>query len=118
MVSEARKQSMAWIETDYSKHTHFQWKIKWRLEHLGALGIMGETAPSLSVSVFLGEDSIKCILFFSVFSIHPSITSGLIRQACSVLSGASTANSSTNYAPHFASWSTKSTHESLTLDLR
>ena len=26
---------MASMETDYSKHTH-----KWRLEHLGALGIM------------------------------------------------------------------------------
>ena len=25
--------------------THFRWKIKWRLEHLGALGIMGERAP-------------------------------------------------------------------------
>ena len=37
MVSEARKQSMAWMETDYSKHTYFRWKIKWRLEHLGAL---------------------------------------------------------------------------------
>ena len=33
---------MAWMETDYSKHTHFRWKIKWRLEHLGTLGIMGE----------------------------------------------------------------------------
>ena len=43
MFSEARKQSMAWMETDYSKH--FRWKIKWRLEHLGALGTMGETAP-------------------------------------------------------------------------
>ena len=36
---------MAWMETDYSKHTHFRWKIKWRLEHLGTLGIMGEVAP-------------------------------------------------------------------------
>ena len=36
---------MAWMETDYSKHSHFQWKIKWPLEHLGTLGIMGETAP-------------------------------------------------------------------------
>ena len=45
MVSEPRKQSMAWMETDFSKRTHFQWKIKWRLEHLSALGIMGETAP-------------------------------------------------------------------------
>ena len=47
MVSEARKQSMAWMETDYSKHTHFRWKIKWRLEHLCALRIMGETAFKL-----------------------------------------------------------------------
>ena len=45
MVSEARKQSMAWMETDYSKHTYFRWKVKWRLEHLGALGTMNETAP-------------------------------------------------------------------------
>ena len=42
MISEARKQSMAWMETNYSKHTHFRWKIKWRLEHLGALGILGK----------------------------------------------------------------------------
>ena len=44
MISEARKQSMAWMETDYSKHTHFRWKIKWWLEHLGSLGIMDLTA--------------------------------------------------------------------------
>ena len=25
MVSEPRKQSLAWMETDYSKHTHFRW---------------------------------------------------------------------------------------------
>ena len=25
---------------------YFLWKVKWRLEHLGALGTMGETAPS------------------------------------------------------------------------
>ena len=25
--------------------THFRWKIKWRLEYLGALGIVGETVP-------------------------------------------------------------------------
>ena len=30
---------MAWMEMDYSKHTHLGWKIKWRLEHLGMLGI-------------------------------------------------------------------------------
>ena len=44
MVCEARTQAMAWMEMDYSKHTHFRCKIKWRLEHLGALGIMGGTA--------------------------------------------------------------------------
>ena len=36
---------MAWMETDCSKHTYFRWKVKWRLEHLGVLGIMGEMAP-------------------------------------------------------------------------
>ena len=46
MVSEARKQLMAWIETDNSKYTHFRWKIKWRLGNLGTVGIMGETAPN------------------------------------------------------------------------
>ena len=46
MVSEARKQSMASMEADYSKRRHFRWKIKGRLEHLGALGIMDETVPS------------------------------------------------------------------------
>ena len=40
---------MAWMETDYSKHTYFRWKKKWRLELLGALGIMGETSPFLTV---------------------------------------------------------------------
>ena len=41
---------MAWMETDYSKHTHFRWKIKWWLEHLGALGIMGEITAPLTCS--------------------------------------------------------------------
>ena len=44
MVSEVRKQLMALMEMDHSKHMHFQWKIKWWLEHLGVLGIMGEMA--------------------------------------------------------------------------
>ena len=51
MVSEARKQSMPWMETDYWKHTYFRWKVKWRLEHLGALGAMGETAPQTKSSL-------------------------------------------------------------------
>ena len=33
------------METDYSKHTYFRWKVKWWLEHLGALGTMGEKTP-------------------------------------------------------------------------
>ena len=33
---------MVWIQKDYSKDTYFRWKIKWRQEHLGALGTMGE----------------------------------------------------------------------------
>ena len=45
MVFEVRKQLMAWMETDYSKHTYFRWKVNWWLEHLGMLGTMGETAP-------------------------------------------------------------------------
>ena len=53
MVYEMRKQSMAWMETDYSKHTHFRWKIKWLLEHLSTLGIMGEMAPLITSTVLL-----------------------------------------------------------------
>ena len=34
-----QKQSTAWMETNYSKRAHFRWKIKWRMEHLGALEI-------------------------------------------------------------------------------
>ena len=48
MVSEARNGLMAWMETDYSKHTHIQGKIKWQLEHLSTLGIMGETESSIT----------------------------------------------------------------------
>ena len=36
---------MAWMEMDYSKHTLLM-EDKWQLENLGALGIMGDTAPS------------------------------------------------------------------------
>ena len=41
------KVAPAWIETDYSKDRHFRWKIKWRLEHLSALGIVGECATKI-----------------------------------------------------------------------
>ena len=60
MVSEARKQSMAWMETDYSKHTHFRWKIKWRLELLGALRIMGETTP---LRGFLSVNALRACVY-------------------------------------------------------
>ena len=33
---------MAWMETNYSEDTHFRWKIKRRLEHLGSLLIIGD----------------------------------------------------------------------------
>ena len=39
------------METNYSKHMYFRWKIKWRLEFLGALGIMGEMAPFCNVFI-------------------------------------------------------------------
>ena len=54
MGFETRKQSMAWLNTGYkyrSKDTHFRWKIKWRLELLGSLRIMGETARIQGVEV-------------------------------------------------------------------
>ena len=40
---------MAWMETDYSKDTHFRWKIKWRSEHLEALRTMGEALSLTSL---------------------------------------------------------------------
>ena len=60
MVSEARKQLMAWMKTDYSKHTYFRWKVKWWLEHLGALGTVCETAPS----IFTGSESLHSCHFW------------------------------------------------------
>ena len=53
---------MAWMEMDYSKDTHFRWKIKWRLQHLGAPGIMGETAPDKN-SFFIPVNSFADVLF-------------------------------------------------------
>ena len=41
------------MEMDYSNHMHFRWKIKWRLDFLGALGIMGEMAPLIIVATCL-----------------------------------------------------------------
>ena len=63
MVYEVRKQSMAWMETDYSKHTYFRWKIKWRLERLGALGIMDETAPLRNTSLNMAHCKLRVTIF-------------------------------------------------------
>ena len=52
---------MAWMETDHSKHTYFRWKIKWRLEHLGALGTMGD--GPFKIHLHVGY----CFLFFFLF---------------------------------------------------
>ena len=51
---------MDWMETDYSKHTHFRWEIKWRLEHLGALGMMDEMAlaPRHNLIFFVHRDGV------------------------------------------------------------
>ena len=49
------------METDYSKHTHFQWKIKWHLEHLGALGIMGQTLLTKIENVLLKGTSTRLV---------------------------------------------------------
>ena len=46
MVSEARKQSMAWVETDYSKHTYFRWKVKWLTGAFGHARNYGQDVPS------------------------------------------------------------------------
>ena len=48
MVFEMRKHLMAWIEHGLQMSLAsdvYKMKIKWRLEVLGALGIVGETAP-------------------------------------------------------------------------
>ena len=44
------------METDFSKHMHFQWKIKGWLEHWGALGIMGGVVPLMCQTVIVGCD--------------------------------------------------------------
>ena len=75
MVYEARKQSTAWMETTYSKHRHFRWKIKWRLEHLDALGIMGETVPLSKGNVFPNKLSCDFLSYaYSICKIHEVIT--------------------------------------------
>ena len=57
MVSEARNKLMAWMETDYSTYLLDRWKIKWRLERLGAPGIMGK-ALSLPVPIQFNSSEI------------------------------------------------------------
>ena len=54
---------MARLEMDYSKHTHVRWTIKWRLEHLGALRIIDETALLI----------LTCIVGPVVYSFHSDI---------------------------------------------
>ena len=48
------------METDYSKHANFRWKVKWRLERLSALGIMVETAPLNEVNSLSGLGPSPC----------------------------------------------------------
>ena len=46
MVYEARKQSMTWMETDYSKYTHFQWKISMAAGAFGRAKNYGWDSPN------------------------------------------------------------------------
>ena len=95
MVSEARKQSMAWMETDYSKHTHFRWKRKWRPEHLGALGIMGgrphqatELITSPVVNKNKGVADFKALLYdFNIVSTHVTQGAGTLTVSLLVVNG-------------------------------
>ena len=57
---------MAWMEADYSKHTQFRWKIKWRLGHLGALGLMGQADPACRQSVLLSFSLTLCLVVLSL----------------------------------------------------
>ena len=48
-----RQENNVWVgrNTDYKYHStdmHFRWNVKWRLEHLGMLGIMVEMALCLT----------------------------------------------------------------------
>ena len=36
---------------DDSKYTYFRWKVKWRLEHLGTLGTIGEMVSLTKLQV-------------------------------------------------------------------
>ena len=47
------------MKTDYSKHMYFRWKVKWRVEHLGALGTMGETVPLMLTLVLTVLNSLS-----------------------------------------------------------
>ena len=79
MVFEKRNQSMAWMETDYSKHTHFRWKIKWWLVCLSTLRFMGETAHLLGMANTRGN---SCNSLSRVMSANgPSNTTGLVNPA-------------------------------------
>ena len=53
------------MEKNYSKHKFFQWKIKGRLEHLGVLGVMGETAR-LNCLLCHSRHIVICALFYMV----------------------------------------------------
>ena len=62
---------MAWMETDYSKHTYFQWKVKGRLEHLDVLGTMGETTPlSYFITVRITFTSTPKVLTLPLFHLE------------------------------------------------
>ena len=62
MISEARKQSMAWMETDYPKHSHFRWKTKW-LKHFWRARNYGWNGPLSSWEVRPGISALERLWF-------------------------------------------------------
>ena len=58
---------MTLMQTDYSKHAHLpRWKVRWKMEDLGTLGVMGETGE-LWVSL------VKDYVFSPLKTIQPRI---------------------------------------------
>ena len=72
MVSEVRKQSMAWMETDYSKHTYFRWKITLRLRHLARQELWVRWPLKKKLKKKLTKNCVVPFLFIIFFSVSTS----------------------------------------------
>ena len=63
----------------HSKYTHFLWQIKWQLELLGALRIMGDGAYLHSLLTFHRSNTEACPVC-DRSSVHPAEFSHLVRR--------------------------------------